>query len=1051
MGIARPPDPQPVARTPGVGLVIAAGIGMAGGLLSLLPTSQSHLAVLWLPNAFLVALLVIRPDLKPVPIILVGCLATALANMARGEMLLPALLMAAANIASVGVNLAVLRRLFPHGPSFARPSYILRIALAALFGGVVSALIGAPTIAYYHDEALLTQFGRWLVSDGLAMMLFVPLIVQIADYRAAPPTERPRLFTVVWVTALVLAVAVAVFSVGAGPTLYLLPPAVVVATLVLGPLGAALAVAASAAVALPLTHMGYGPAAFLYDSWPRQLQFLELYCVVLILSSAPVAGSLAHIRRISRDLEASREQFSSLVDNLGEVIFRTDLKGRMTLLNPAWERLTGYGVEASYGRSFLRFVAANDRAAVREALWPLFAGRAGQCRVELRCRRRDGAIRWCEVTAENERSPDGALLGAAGAIRDITARKVSEIALADSEQRFRTIAEYVTDVILKTDADTVCYYASPSIREALGYRPENIVGRPLAGLIHPDDVEGRRLIRETILRNPGRDTTHRMRVRRQDGSWLWMEAKSRLIDIEPDGPRVLSVLRDVERHQRLEAALVAARDAAEATARTRSDFLAMISHEIRTPMTGILGMIGLLRDTRSAAERGRFIEALEGSSRTLMRMLDDVLDVAKLEAGAVRVEAAPFDLRAMVREVVSLFQSGAAARGVAIVTLFDGPEPAGVIGDSTRIRQVLGNLVGNAVKFTAEGQIEVRVQWAPGDRWKFAVRDQGIGIPKAALDTIFEPFAQANAAISGRFGGTGLGLTIARRLVEALGGTLSAESEVGAGSCFRFTLTLPATGEIPIPADVVPLEPLHERPLSLLVAEDNPVNRLLIATLLKRMGHRAVTVDDGHAALTAARQGGYDAVLMDLQMPLMDGIEAALAIRQMPGTRGAVPIIAITADPQVEALDGFAEAGFQAIIGKPIDRARLAETLAKIARFSIEPPDIDRVALAEAAALVGNDGMRRLLELFLADGAGRAGVLKAALAADDLETLRREAHALAGGASAACARRLEASARRTMRADSTLADAEALIAALNSAAAAVRAAMDEHHPATAAR
>lgn len=1013
----------------------AAAIGLFGAMLSIVLAREGHLSTLWLPNAFLLSLAALRRDWRARSIVAVGSVSIAIANFCFGESAAISIGLIAANAASVSANLLVLRSLFPEGLSFARPTYILRIALGAIVGGLASALVGAPLVAYGHHIDPGRLFIGWVVADALSTLLFVPLIVQIADYRASSREDRPSFGKIAAMTLMVVAAAAGVFGQTLGPSLYLLAPVVLAATLALGPLGAAIGVAASAATALPLTYYGFGPVAKLYADWQARALFLELYCVVLIFSTAPVAGTLARIRRISSDLEASREQYSSLVGNLGEVIFKTDDRGRWSFLNPAWEKLTGRSVNASLGRSFLHIVdpAARDRA-LRDFA-PLLEGAVGQCQVELRCRRADGSALWCEVTAESERAADGRPISFSGTMRDISARKASELKLAESERRFRTIAEYATDIIMTSDQSSVCTYVSPSVHEILGYDPREIIGKRMIDFVHPDEVDERNSVRSALLGDPELSSSSRIRMRHANGKWLWMEAKSRLIDEDPKHPRILSVIRDVETSKLLEEALVSARDAAEATAKAKNDFIAMISHEIRTPMTGILGMIDLLRETESASERARYVQILESSSRTLMRVLDDVLDVAKLDAGAVRIEAAAFDLRLLAATTVDLFRSGAAARGVSMSLAFDGPAPAYVLGDAARLQQILANLVGNAVKFTFEGSIVLRVRQEAGDLWSFRIADQGVGIAPEALATIFEPFSQADVSTTRRFGGTGLGLTIARRLVEAQGGALTVESVVGKGSTFAFTIPLPAASE-PVEAMVdIGVGPAsgEGQPLSLLVAEDNAVNRLLIVTLLRRMGHRALTVDNGRLAVTAARQGGYDAILMDVQMPVMDGVEAARAIRALPAPNGTVPIIAITADPFAEDSDRLASVGFAAIIAKPIERAALVEALSRIAPRGAPRPDIDHVALAEMEAHVGRAGVEQLLDLFVADGAVRRAALAAALDAHDLQTVRKQAHAIAGGASAAGTRRLEAMARRAMRARSTLVEGRALLEALDDA------------------
>ncbi len=352
----------------------------------------------------------------------------------------------------------------------------------------------------------------------------------------------------------------------------------------------------------------------------------------------------------------------------------------------------------------------------------------------------------------------------------------------------------------------------------------------------------------------------------------------------------------------------------------------MVSHEIRTPMNGILGMARLLLDEPLLPGQRDRLDTLTASAEALLVLLDDILDLSRLEAGRVEYQAAPFHLRSVVASLMALMAGRADGKDLQVTADLDPGVPDWVRGDAGRLRQILINLVGNAVKFTAAGRVSLHVA-AAGDGLVFTVADTGIGIDPAAQARLFEPFFQADSSVSRRFGGTGLGLAICKRLVEAQGGEIGVDSEPGKGSRFHVRLPYPpAAAPAAVPAAERPPLP----PLSILLAEDNPVNRKVAIALLSRWGHRVETAEDGRAAVAAAARGGFDVVLMDMRMPDMDGLAATAAIRRLDPSRADVPIIALTAN----AMDGDAErcraAGMDAHVAKPIDTAHLLDTIAAV-------------------------------------------------------------------------------------------------------------------------
>jgi PAS domain S-box-containing protein len=521
---------------------------------------------------------------------------------------------------------------------------------------------------------------------------------------------------------------------------------------------------------------------------------------------------------------------------------------------------------------------------------------------------------------------------------DIARREVVEAELA-------LLAMNATDAVVRVDLDGIIIYASPSTEQVMGIEPQRMLGNRIGQAIDPAHREEmfefhRLLSTGTVERGVITYRTHRMDDPSRE---LWIEAHCGLVrDPVVSVPReIIASLRDVTQRKQLELELEAARERAEAAVQAKSSFLANMSHEIRTPMNGVLGFADLLLASELPPEQHRHAQLIVDSSRAMMRLLNDILDLSKIEAGQMQVNAERVDLGHALRGCLKLIEPAAATKGLALDFDLDPALPRFVMVDGLRLRQIALNLLGNAVKFTGEGKITLSARAASNEdgtpRIDIAVTDTGIGIPPDRHAAIFEQFVQAEQSTARRYGGTGLGLAISSRLASLMGGELGLRSAEGQGSVFTLCLPLVAAEGIE-DADAAHRSPERAiRPLQVLVAEDHDVNQLLMQEMLGRLGHRVTIVGDGAHALEAATaadlQGTpFDLVLMDMQMPVLDGISAARAIRGAGLSAQKLPILALTANAYADDVAACLEAGMQAHLAKPI---QLNELAAAIARWAV--------------------------------------------------------------------------------------------------------------------
>ena len=625
-------------------------------------------------------------------------------------------------------------------------------------------------------------------------------------------------------------------------------------------------------------------------------------------------------------------RYRLLADNMGDVVTRIGLDGSSSYISPAIEGLLGYAPQDMRGKLAQDFVSPEDHCLILDAFAELGAG-LDRKTVQHRATHKDGRAIWVETQFKMMRGEDQRPTAIIAVIRDASARHAAQAALAESELRHRLIAESATDIISRTGIDGRVRYFSPSVTAVTGYPVAEVTGVSMIPLLHPDDIAPtlatyRELIGGAVLSTP---LTYR--VRHQDGHWVWLEGTPTLVrDAEGAPSEIIDVRRDVTAKVRLEAELRAAKVAAEDAAQIKSAFMANMSHEIRTPLTAIVGFTSLLaaRSDLDAAARTQ-IRRVASAGQALLSIVNDVLDFSKLEAGQVEVKPRPTAPGETLSEVLDLFSVQAQAKGLALAFTADGELPACLSIDADRVRQILMNLIGNAIKFTDTGAVRVAAAYdVKAGRLKVRVEDTGPGLTKAQTRRLFQRFSQVDASSTRRHSGTGLGLAICKGLVEAMGGEIGVRGRLGEGSVFHFTIPAPI-------AELVAAAPIGEDETTLdgarvLVVDDNPVNRELARAILSRIGVEVSEASDGLAAVEAAATTPFDAVLMDVRMPGLDGPAAVARIRAGEGPNRDTPILAFSADVDMARFEGAA-AMFDGLVRKPIAPLELVTALSRCLRW----------------------------------------------------------------------------------------------------------------------
>ncbi|WP_459932023.1 ATP-binding protein [Fundidesulfovibrio butyratiphilus] len=602
----------------------------------------------------------------------------------------------------------------------------------------------------------------------------------------------------------------------------------------------------------------------------------------------------------------------------------------------------------------------------------------------------------------------------------------SQSVLHLTQRRFQSLISDYADGILVLDMEGKILLANPNAGALFGGDPKDLVGKAFAHTISTDNPE-----EISIQTADGRNKTVEMRAVQSHWGGI--------------GLVYLASLRDMSARKTMELELTSMKEAAEAANQAKARFLANMSHEIRTPMNGILGMAELLAATALNEKQRTYLDLLTVSARSLTDILDDVLDFSTIDAGKLELESVKFALRPAVESAICVHAALAARKGLSLTWRTDDDVPKEAVGDPGRLRQVIMNLVGNAVKFTESGSVNLRLRLdgqtprAGRVNLCFEVRDTGPGIARSKLKTLFESFTQADNSPTRKHYGTGLGLALCKGLVEGMGGSIQARSEPGKGSVFSFDVPLGVENISGAPGDTPARAEQKPRSMTILLAEDNLINQLFAIEILEQDGHTVIPVNNGQEALDALAAQKVDAVLMDIQMPEVDGLEATRRIRsgEVPGLARNLPIIAMTAHALKGDRERFLAAGMDGYLSKPVSLEDMRQALNQALDMrSLEPQRENEhlMALNEAWLLEkarGNrDFLKKLVQVFVDQQPDKVEEMVRAARAGDMEALAFMAHTFKGGSATMGAERLRERSFRVEKAakakDQTLALAELL-------------------------
>ena len=671
--------------------------------------------------------------------------------------------------------------------------------------------------------------------------------------------------------------------------------------------------------------------------WSAELLMIRgLPCVLVS------AIDITERKRAEEALRESEKKYRSVIENIQDVFYRSDFEERVLMGSPSGARMFGYdSVEEMVGMPLNSFWPDPQG---RQQLLAQIKENGIASDYEAVLQKKDGSKFHASLTTHFYYDEQGNVLGTEGIIRDITIRKQTEEALRKSEEQFRNVFELSADLVCIADFNGYFRVINPSFQRILGYSPEELLGKPFLQFVHPDDREKTLHIVAEKLEQGETVVSFANRYICRDGNLVWLEWVSRPLLAEG---LIFAIARDITIRKKTEGELYLAKEAAlkaqreaESANQAKSEFLATMSHEIRTPMNAILGFAELLGDLITDPKHRSYLDSIQSSGKILLTLINDILDLSKLEAGKMTLQLEPVRLCRLIEELRQSFSLRASQKDLDLCTECDSGLPELQLLDEIRLRQVLFNLLGNAVKFTEQGSIRLTARASgsiDNDVFELilAVQDTGIGIPPEEQQQIFEAFQQRVGQRMQQFGGTGLGLAISKRLVDMMGGSITVQSDgTDRGSTFEVRLPQVHVAAVDSLHDRTqpPQVDLSELQAVVLVADDIASNRQLLTASFEHTGITVITAENGQEALDMARRHHPNLILMDLKMPVMNGYEA---FRQLQADSGLchIPVIAITASSLESDIQ---ESDFAAYLRKPVSQTTLFHEICRVLHY--QPP-----------------------------------------------------------------------------------------------------------------
>jgi PAS domain S-box-containing protein len=732
----------------------------------------------------------------------------------------------------------------------------------------------------------------------------------------------------------------------------------------------------------------------------------------LSITGYPIRGSHGEVTAVStilrdtserKQAERSRAFLASIVESSDDAIIGKTLDGSIVSWNKAAQEMFGYCAEEIIGQHISTLLPDKRAGEGRQVLGRVSRGETVSL-VEAVCRKSDGSMIDVSIAVSPIKNENSEVVGIASIIRDIGERKRAEETIRRSEEKYRLLVANIPDVVWTADDMGRCVFVTPNIQEIYGYSPEEIYGSGVwFTRIHPEDSEKVQQA-YTLHLETGRMFAAEYRLQRKDGTWIWFHAKA-VSSYENEGKRfTVGVASDVTARKQAEEELQAAKQAAEAANTAKSAFLANMSHEIRTPMNGIIGMTDLALDTELTSEQRGYLEIVKASGDSLLTIINDILDFSKIEAGKLILERVAFDFRATVHATMKSIATTAGEKNLGLVYDIRPGVPAWLVGDPTRLRQVLINLVGNAIKFTERGEVVVEVHSEPGDEdgvvLHFNVIDTGIGIAPDKQQLIFEAFAQGDVSTTRQFGGTGLGLAITSQLVSRMGGRIWLESELGKGSTFHFTVRLGQA--VPSPQQPAQADAESLQGLPVLLVDDSDSSRRVLSETLSRWGMQPAVASSGREALAclnrALEQGQpFPLIILDAQVQDEDGFSLAGRMKQDAQLAKSNIIMLVAAGLQGDAARSRL-VGAAAYLAKPIGESELQDAVRRVLGTTVEEVErgqfCTRHSLGEARPrlrilIVEDNLVNRTLAVRLVEKEGHT-TMSASTGREALAVLERE-------------------------------------------------------------